>query len=133
LNDSTRAYYEVSPTFLKDDGTLDIGWDNKTEFQKFLTGECKGVYGSFPLVINQTVIIDKKVIDKNTSESKIYVPGTAENLLVDFGYSLYDRYDEGDKDSRDTYYNNNGIIIWIDNYESAIIYSNKIYVPKIEC
>lgn len=133
LNDGTKAYYEVSPTFLKDDGTLDIGWDDKTEFQEFLNGECRGTYGSFPLIVDQTAISDKRVIDKNVSKSKVYIPEKAENLLVDFGYSLYEQYNKGDKDSRDTYYSNNGIIIWIDSYGSAIIYSNKIYAPQVEC
>lgn len=133
LNDGTRAYYEVSPTFLRDDGTLDIGWDNKTEFQKFATGGCGGAYGSFPLVVNQATTADKKVIDKNTSGSEVYIPGTAENSLVGFGYGLYEQYNEGDKDSRDTYYGNNGIIIWIDGYGTVIVYSNKTYVPQVEC
>jgi hypothetical protein len=132
LNDGTKAYYEVSPTFLGDDGTLNIGWDNKTEFQKFATG-CDGAYGSFPLIVDQTVIADKKVIDENTSGSEVYIPGSAENSLVDFGYGMYEQYHNGDKDNRDTYYSGNGIIIWIDDYGAAVAYSNKKYAPQVEC
>ncbi len=132
LNDGTKAYYEVSPTFVKDDGTLDIGWDDKTEFQKFATGGCGGAYGSFPLVADQTVTADKKVADKNSIEA-LYIPGSAENSLVDFGYKMYEQYNEGDKDSRDTYYSNKGIIIWVDDYGSTVVYSNKDYAPQVEC
>lgn len=132
LNDGTKAYYEVSPTFMKDDGTLDIGWDDKTEFQKFATGGCGGAYGSFPLVADQTVTADKKVADKNSIEA-LYIPGSAENSLVDFGYKMYEQYNEGNKESRDTYYGDKGIIIWVDDYGSAIVYSNKKYAPQVEC
>lgn len=137
LNDGTKAYYEMSPIFFRDDGTLDISWQNSSdssrEFQKFATGGCGGSYGSFPIVTDQTLVTGKKEIGANAAGSKVYAPATVENSLVDFGYDMYEQYNEGDKDSRETYYSNNGIIIWVDDYGSIIVYSNKKYAPQVEC
>jgi len=135
LSDNTKAYYDPAPTFIRDDGTLNLTWADsntaKTEFQKFSTDGCGNSYASFPAVTSSTVLTDKKVLVEGTGGAKVYIPGSADNSLVSFGFDLASG--GSNKFTKDTYYKDNGIIIWADDYGTPIVFANKQYAPVVEC
>ena len=134
LNDSSRAYYTVSPTFMRDDGTLDISWSNEDkkglEYGKVATDGCGGAQGTFPYISAASALADKEQVASN---AKVYFVSNENSDMIKFGYAVYKMGAVNDPKPIGEFINNLGIVTWIDDYGSPISYMNTAYKPNIEC
>jgi len=135
LNDSTKAYYSVKPTFLRDDGTLKATFSDSSKssiaFDQIKTSGCGNGVGSFPLVVS-TAATAGKVQVASTSGSKVYSFNDSSNTLIQFGYKVYQVGQETVQPVAQ-FMSDLGLIIWTDAYGNTITYSNRSYAPLAEC
>ena len=133
LNDSTRAYYEPNPTFLRDDGTLDISWSDSSKsglsYQKVATGGCGGGAGTFPAVAKADLLSGKEQV---ASDAKMYFVSDKDNPLDRFIYDIY-KNSVGSPRSNDDFIANIGMLVWTDGYGANIVYSNRDFSFEGEC
>jgi len=138
LNDGTRAIYEPLPSFMRDDGTLNITGEvdkiKEAKFSRMVTGGCGGSNGSFPLISSQSAISSKMEAGKSASGSKVYYLSDSDNSVVKFSYNTYSASGAVDGAKPiDEYISNYGIILWTDDFDSTQIYMNQDYLPMVEC
>ncbi|MCX6809563.1 MAG: hypothetical protein NTZ65_02340 [Candidatus Berkelbacteria bacterium] len=134
LNDSTRAYYDVKPTFLRDDGTLDINWSdsskNNIAYSKIATGGCGGGQATFPYISDASALDGKEQV---ASDAKVYFISSKEKALVKFGYAVYKMGAFSNPKSIDEFVNNLGVVTWVDDYGNPVVFINNAFKPEIEC
>lgn len=137
LADSSRAIYSPKPVFLRDDNTFGITWSaaaGKTiSFEKVRTSGCGSGAGSFPMAFDKTGLATKEEAGKSTASSKVYHFTAATNSINTFGYEVYKLDGATGKDPIATYITNLGVVVWYDDFDTPIIYSNTKYVPAVEC
>lgn len=136
LNDSTKAYYSVSPTFLRDDRTFSATFTDVSKktitFDKMKTSGCGGGTGSFPLVAKAAALTSKVEVAK-TAGSKIYNFADLANELNVFGYKIYTSDQNTGKETIANFVTGLGLVVWIDAYGSTVVYTNSLYAPLAEC
>lgn len=135
LNDSTKAYYDPKPTFLRDDKTFNATFSDTTKakitFEKMKTNGCGFGVSTFPLA-TATALSAKTQIATSTAGSKLYSFTLATDPLAKYAYSIYS-VGQNTLKPIDQFLKDYGILIWIDDYGNAIIYSNSNYAPMAEC
>ncbi len=135
MNDSTKAYYDPKPTFLRDDRTMDVTFTNtanaKITFDKMKTSGCGFGVATFPLAIS-TALGVKVQVATSTAGTKLYSFTSATDPLAKYAYSVYTTGQETLKPIGQ-FLADYGILIWIDDYGNATIYSNSNYAPLAEC
>lgn len=132
LGDSTRAYYNPKPVFARDDGTFDVSWPDEkgkaTSFSMLPSGKC-GLFGSFPVLVNgESAIKSAKPISLN-----LYVVDDQNNDLVKEAYQYYTMDNMPDKKPISDFAAEYGTVLWKDSYGSVIIFTNKKFLPAVEC
>lgn len=135
LNDSTKAYYDPKPTFLKDDKTFTATFTDaakaKLTFEKMKTNGCGFGASTFPLAA-ATALGNKVQVAASTAGSKLYSFTLATDPLAKYAYSIYTTGQTTLKPIT-TFLSDYGIVIWVDDYGNAIIYTNTNYAPLAEC
>lgn len=137
MNDSTRAYYLPRPSFLKDDKTFNATFTSSDKasltFEKMKTSGCGGGSGSFPLITQASALTGKTEIAKTAKGGKLYTFTDLNNALIKFAYEVYTAGTTEGVKSKADFAQNYGIVIWVDDYNNAILYSNSSYVLPVEC
>lgn len=136
LNDSTEVTYEPRPSFLLDDNTFDLTYTNQTaktnKYLKIATGGCGMGFGSFPAISDKSLTNSTQSIGSKGS-SNIYTISDKENLLIRYGYEVY-QMDEGPNEkSIDDFISDVGLVFWTDAYGSSIAFLNTEFEPNVEC
>lgn len=135
LNDSTKAYYNVSPTFMLDDGTLKATFVDSskktTAFDKVKTSACGGGSATFPMVAAVSATSGEVEV-ASTNDSKIYSFTNSTNPLVVYVYGYYNSGQSSVKPISQ-FVSDLGTIVWTDDYGSTIVFSNRDYAPLAEC
>jgi hypothetical protein len=135
LNDSTKAYYSVKPTFLRDDGTFNATFSDSSKssiaFDQIKTSGCGNGVGSFPLVVSTTATAGKVQV-ASTAGSKVYSFNDSANSLIQFGYKVYQVGQEKVQPVAQ-FMSDLGLVVWTDAYGNTITYSNRSYAPLAEC
>jgi hypothetical protein len=135
MSDSTRAYYSVKPTFIRDDGTMNATFadssKNTIAFDQLKTSGCGNGVGSFPIVGSASFTAGEVQV-ASTPGSKIYSFTDGSNALVSFSYKFYQTGQDSPKPLAQ-YLSDLGLVVWTDAYGSTITYSNRLYAPEAEC
>lgn len=134
LSDSTRTYYDPAPTFMRDDGTLDISWSDQNKknlsYKKVATGGCGSGGATSPFVANSSLLSSKEQVASN---AKMYFISDKDNALDQYIYKIYKQSAGSSAKSIDSFIENIGMLVWTDDYGDNIVYSNKDYSFEGEC
>lgn len=137
LNDGSRAYYAIRPVFARDDGTFDLSWkvaDNaSSSYVKLPTSGCGNGLGSFPMIADDTLISGKTAVAKMGEKDMLFQLQDSSSNLNKYGYNLYTSDTSTGKVSISEYISGLGLVFWIDDFGSSIIYSSSKYMPAVEC
>lgn len=137
LNDSVKAYYEPKASFQLDDGKFKLTWVNQVasdkSYDKMRTSGCGFGLATIPVVSNKELISSKEIAGTSTS-SKLYEIKDVNNELVKYAYEVYKTGRDGSTvKSIDEFKSNAGMLLWLDKYNNAIVYSNRDFLPESEC
>jgi len=136
LNDTAYQNYEVRPSFLQSDNTLDLTFSmqqaQNNKYDKFATGGCGLGFGSAPIIADQTLINGAQEIGSKGT-TKVYTLTDASNKLVQYAYALYKSDGGTDKKSINEFISDVGLAFWTDDYGNTIAFMNADYRPAAEC
>lgn len=134
FNDSTKVTYEPRPSFLLDDNTFNLSYENEQvgglSFDKIATSGCGIGFGSFPSVAIK--ISDAQLVGSSGS-SKVYSISNSRNKLVKFAYEIYKNDQAEGKISIEEFAKSFPILTWKDAYGDTILYLNSKFTPNTEC
>ncbi len=134
FNDSTKVTYEPRPSFLLDDNTFNLSYENEQvgglSFDKIATSGCGIGFGSFPSVAIK--ISDAQLVGSSGS-SKVYSISNSSNKLVKFAYEIYKNDQAEGKISIEEFAKSFPILTWKDAYGDTILYLNSKFTPNTEC
>ena len=136
LNDGTHLVYAPKPIFLKDDGTFAITSSTTIgsfKYELIATSGCGSGGASFPNVVNETMIAGKTEFGASTKGSKVYSFTLIDDPANKFGYAVYTIDGADNKKTIQQYTDDFGILLWIDDYGSPVLYGNTDYKPAAEC
>lgn len=137
LNDSTWQTYEVSPTFLRDDGTMNLNWTDQKEetikYSKAATNGCGLGEGTVPILVTKNDLNDTHLVASKNND-RLYGPKTEDDIIFKVGYEDYKiGREESEIKSGSDFINDIGMVVWQDAYGMPIMFQNIDYQPQAEC
>jgi hypothetical protein len=137
LNDGTKMVYEAKPQFMTEDGVFQVSWKSASAtaaFGKLPAGGCGLGVGAMPTFGDKASLTSGKVIATTAAGSKLYAPSDANDSLAQLGYDSYKiGRDEGQLIAIDEFVAKIGVVAWIDDFGTPIIYQQEEYRPMAEC
>lgn len=141
LRDTTIVSYTVPVDFYKDDRIPTItlnskpGQKNTTEFTQGIVMSCGGLYGSVPVIPNNSALLSgQSEIGKTSSGSPIYQLMSPTNELVKYIYSNYSvGRDSGSAESIETMASKFNHFLWEDSLGDWQVFVSTDYTGLAEC